>query len=155
MTILGCDKEQFKKTIIHFFLFITVVSVAVIVLNVLLAVFRTDSTHIAFLVINIVIDIAVIWFVISVMCLVIAPRRKLIALYERGEKNGVLEKGKVISVSERTICIAGFQCYKVSFETQNGNRELNLIQNSLILTQDEIFKVKTVDGIIISAEESK
>ncbi len=155
MTVLGADKAKFKKRIVHFFLLIAVVSVAVIVLNVLLAVFRTDATHTAFLIINIVTDIALFWGIIYAVVAVINPKRKLLTIYERGENSGKSITGKVVEISEKPEMFQGFTCRAVTVETDDGNYELYLIEGGIELKAGIGYGLKTVENLIIFAEEGK
>ena len=153
MTILGCDKLKYKKNIHHFFLHIAVVSAAVIALNVLLAVFRTDATHTAFLIINILTDITLLWTMIYFLVAVIIPRKRLLAVYERGEKNGKAQIGTVTHVSEKTTRYQGFTCRALSVETGSIDYELYLIESGMELKNGTAYKLQTVENLIISAEE--
>lgn len=155
MTILGKDKLKYKKQITHYFLLLASVSVAVAVTNILLAVFRTDATHIAFLVINILTDIALLWGIIYTIVNAITPKRKLLVLYERGEKNGKSQIGKVKRISKKTERYQGFACCAVTVETGSADYELYLIAYGIGLETDKSYKFITVENLIISAEETE
>ncbi len=153
MTMLGCEKTQYKKKLILIFPLIAAASVAVIVLNVLLTMFRTDATHIAFVTINIVFDIAAVWGIYAVTITKILPMKRLLSLYERSEKIGKKQHGTVLYISEKTVCVQGFQCFRISFETDTAQSDLYLIENGISLENGKAYTVSTVENLICSAEE--
>ncbi len=155
MTILGKDKLKFREKFHHIILIVIVVSVAVIALNALLAIFRTDATHMAFLVINIVTDIALLWGILYTVLAVIIPRKKLLVLYERGENSGKCTTGKICEISDKTEVFQRFTCYSVTLEADGGNLEFYLIEGGIDLKIGFVYRLKTVENLIISAEESK
>lgn len=154
MTILGTDKAKYKKHITHFFLLVVAVSVAVIVLNVLLAVFRTDATHTAFIIINIIADIAAAWGVYALLTVKLLPMKKLINLYERGERNGKAQIGTVTEISDKTLCVQGFQCFKVTLNADGNTVELFLIENGISVETGKSYNLFTVENLIYKAEET-
>lgn len=155
MTVLGCDKTEYKKHFIHFFLPIIVVSVTVIVLNVLLAVFRTETTHIAFLVINILSDIAAVWYVIAAVTVGVIPKKKLLKFFERGEKSGKEKNVSVKEISDKSIVIQGFKCRTVTVYGDEGEAEIFLIEGGLQLEKERKYKIGLLEGIIYFAEAVK
>ena len=155
MTVLGCDKQVYKKRLFIYFLLIAVVSVAVIALNILLAVFRTDATHIAFLIINIISDIVAVWYLLAAVTVGIIPKKKLLKLYERGEKSGKENKLNIIEISNKTIVVQGFKCCTVTVDGEGVEAEIYLIKGAIQLEKGQVYKLGLVEGIIYYAEEVK
>lgn len=154
MTIIGTDVKTSKKQMIHFVLLIAAISVAVIALNVLLSVFRTDATHSAFAAINIIADIAALWGIYGVLTIKILPGRKRIKLYERGERSGKEQTGTFKEISGTTLCVQGFQCYKAAFGTDDATVELYLIADGIHLEVGKEYKLFSVENLIYKAEEA-
>lgn len=149
-TVLGIEKTEYSKrlkikTAVSF-----AALVLVILLNVLLCVFRTESTHTAFLIINIVSDVAAIWFVYFYIRVVFIPQKRLLGLSKREEYGQVLV-GRIADISDKSKKVSGFDCYELKLS--DGDRTVFLIADCNIPKEmcGEV-KLHTVDNIVVAAE---
>lgn len=149
MTVLKKDLSDYKKLLNRRITLVIIVAIIAVVLNVLLCVFRSDSTHIAFLVINIITDISAGCFVAAYTLLKIAPERKLYKLCIKGQNFCKSVEGEIESISNTTTCVYGFRC----FEVKVSEKTVYMLDGvGLTLCVGEKLKLKTVQNIIISAE---
>lgn len=153
MTVLGCDKIRFQRKIRQKILLLAAASVAVIALNVLLTVFRTDATHFAFAAVNIISDVALIWGGYALIVLAILPQQKLLQLYGRGERCGVLQTGAIKNISDKSLNVQGFPCFQIVLQTDKGDREIYLVGGRETLETGKVYEIVTVENIICRAEE--
>lgn len=149
--ILGRSKEEYKKRIdrqkeVCFIIF----SMAVLA-NLILCVLRTDSTHIMFLIINIVLDSIVFSFVFFNVSTWILPMKRLYRLAIR-EKSGIRISGVISGISDSTEMIYGLECYELTVEEENV-RKVFVVKNSAFPFElQETVVLCTVDNIVIRAE---
>lgn len=153
MTAHITDIAVCKKKTTQYFLLNAAVSVAVIVFNILLTVFRTDATHLTFLILNILSDIAAVWTVYAITVLKIIPAKKLLALCKRGESGAKTVCGTVTDVSENRVSVQGFACLKITIENGDGQTELYLAGDFLTLEKGKKYKLFTVENLISAAED--
>lgn len=148
--LLSVPADEYKKRLIAKTITVIAIFTMIVVMNILFCVFRTDSTHIAFLILNIVSDIACLWLLWFFIGVVFIPQKKLLALTER--KNVQIVYGGIEKVSDKTKRVSGFNCYEISV-VGNGLRTLFIIENGNIPTELKgQVKFFTVDNIVISAE---
>ncbi len=109
-TILGKDRKAFDRRLKRrkaICIWVTVVTVA---LNLLLCLFRNETNHYVMLVLNIAIDLLVGWFLIAFVSLYVVPQLRLVKLYKKKSSAFV---GELIEISEETVRVEGFDCYKL------------------------------------------
>lgn len=136
-----------KRISIH--IAITLIAVLVAVsLNILLSIFRSETTHVAFLVINIMVDLFSLWFTVFIVDNVIAPERRLFRLYSRLEYGEKFD-GKVINISEGYTRVCGISCYAVDLD---GGRRIFVTGNNSI-KQGFVGTFTLVDNIVVEVTD--
>lgn len=147
--ILGVSKSEYNKKIMARVIICIAVALVAVILNILLTVFRTDSTHTAFLVINIVADTVAFCFIYFFVSTQILFRKKL---YKLSGKTSGLVVGEIKEISNNTQTVNGLECYEVTVEAE-GTRKVFLAKEGAV-PSDLNGKVKLVlsDNIVVSAE---
>lgn len=147
--ILGVPQNKYKKGItVRIIICIATVIVAVII-NVLLTVFRTDSTHIAFLILNIISDVTALGFVYFFISVSILPRKKL---YKISLKPNGKISGKIIEVSQNTQTVNGLECYEIILQAECCKRVFLAKEGAVPANVSGNVVLTVADNIVISAE---
>ncbi len=139
--IYGMSPEDFGKSLKKRLIFDGVLAGGVFVLNILLTIFRTDSTHTWFLLTNILTDIACGVYLVYDLSFRCTPKRRLLKLNRRMKET---VSGVITEIEPYTTRYAGLDCYCIMLE----KRRTFLPANTLRLevgTQVEL----TLSGNII------
>lgn len=150
-SILGKTENQYKKSITIRKLISVAVCFVAVLLNILLTVFRTDSTHIAFLLINIFADILVFCFVYFFVSTSIVPRIRLYKLACRKD-DGKIFKGEITEISENTETVNGFDCNELTLQTDTALKMFLINGSGVPSDLKGKVKVTVVDNIVVTAE---
>lgn len=149
--ILGVPLNDYIKGITVRIVISVAVCLVAVLLNILLTVFRTDSTHIAFLLINIIADIIAFCFVYFFVSTSILPRKRLYKLACR-EKDGKTFKGEITEISENIETVNGFDCYELTFQTDTTLKMFLINGSGVPSDLKGKVKVTVVDNIVVAAE---
>lgn len=152
MTLLNCDTQLYSKKLATRKGIAIAVAVITVILNVLLSVFRTDNTHTAFLVINILADIACGWFEIAWYLFAISMQNKILKLATANAKLTQSVSGTVTDVSEDTQVVSKLQCRRVTVEGDETRIVFVVDGSGIALECGAKYSVTTVDNIAICAE---
>ena len=128
------------------------ISAVVILANILLCVFVTSTTHIAFLVINIVTDTALLCFLFGFISCAIVPEKEILKLVKNKNGHGQIIEGKIVEVSENVQSIQRYRCRQISIETSEGARRVFVIVGTPIENIDGRIKLTAVSNIVVEAE---
>ena len=152
MTLLNCDIQLYRKKLTTRKGIAIAVAAITVILNVLLSVFRTDNMHTAFLVINILADIACGWFEIAWYLFAISIQAKLLKLATANSELAQNVSGTVTSVSGDTQVVSKLQCRKVTVEGEE-TRIIFVVDDSGIMFKCGVkYSIATVDNIATYAE---
>ncbi len=152
MTILNCDIQLYKKRLAMRKIIAILAVALTVILNVLFSVFRSDETHVAFLAINIISDIACGWFLIAWYQFAISNQRKILSLATAKKELTQTVRGNVVAISDSTQVVSQLQCYKVTVEG-NETRVIFVVENcGITLERGVAYNITTADNIAISAE---
>lgn len=149
--ILGKTENQYKKSITIRKLISVAVCFVAVLLNILLTVFRPDSTHIAFLLINIFADILAFCFVYFFVSTSIVPRIRLYKLACR-VKDGKIFKGEITEISENIETVNGFDCNELTLQTDTTLKMFLINGSGVPSDLKGKVKVTVVDNIVVTAE---
>lgn len=150
-TILGVPVEQYKKKINTDIVLITVLGIITVAVNILLTVFVSENTLIAFLFVNILLDIIVFCFIYFWISVRILPYKKLYKIAIRSSIGESL-KGEVVSVTEQTETVNGLECYELTLNAK-GIRKIFIAKEGAIYKDlSGIVELKMVDNIVVEAE---
>lgn len=154
MTILPCDKTLYKKKLTTKKI-IAVFAVAITLLvNILLVALRTESTHTAFLIVNILTDAICGCFLIAFIYFKILPDGKLysLATFFQTAKQSLC--GVVTKISQETITVSKLDCRTVTLVCEKGKRVVYEASiGNIKLEQGKKYEICAADNIVVSAEE--
>lgn len=147
--LLGVPQSKYKKGITVRIVICAAVAFVAVLLNVLLTVFRTEQTHVAFLSVNILADIIAFCFIFFFVSTQITPRKRL---YKLSTQKGTVLKGEAVEISETTQTVNGFECFELTVQSE-GVRKVFIVKSSAI-PADLIGRVilTVADNIVIEAE---
>ncbi len=145
-TLLGMPEGIYRRKTREKLLLCVAVALATVLLNILLAVFRTDDNHSLHLLGNICTDLALGWFLLAYGRLVLTPRYRLYRL--ASSPSGGTWAGTVVSVSREKEQHEGLAAYRV----QVGERILFLpAEGKISLEAGEEVTLQTVGHWITEA----
>ena len=156
MTLLNCDVKLYRKKLLWRKIIAIAVFLAAVILNVLLAVFRTDATHAAFLSVIIILDIACGWFLIAWYSFAISLQSVMLRL--ASSDKGLLQtvEGSVTEVSENTQIVKNLHCYGVTVENGDGSRIIFVVKDGGIKVEEgKSYKITIVQNIATVAEAAE
>lgn len=156
MTLLNCDIKEYAKKLNIKRITVVCVFVAVLLLNILLTVLRNDQTHVAFLTINIISDIACGWFIIAFYFFAIASQSKLLKLVSADESLKQKITGTVTEISRFAQTVSKFRCVSVTVVNGDEKRTVFVAEGGGIsLEKDMSYLLTTAENIVIFAEVQK
>lgn len=141
--ILKMPCKKYKDNMIVWLVVIIGSAVITAILNICLSVFRTDATHTASLIVNIVSDVLVAWFIITVLYYVLFPKYRIYRLYKQGKERSEIVSGQLIEKCG-TQRYDKIDCTVYSIETSAEKRKVFVPQN----TFDDYIKIG--DGLTLS-----
>ena len=112
-----------------------------------------DRFDALFTVLNIVVDIAALWFAAVYYALFLSVQGKLLSLAGR-MPYGAKETGTLLEVSEKTRRIRGLDCKEAVF--LHGKEEFAMFLvcgGNIVLREGASYRLTAVDNIIVEAEE--
>ena len=146
--ILGISVEKYGKKLKLNIITVAIVIVVAVAVNIILCVLRSDATHVVFLALNILVDIAVAWFTIYYICTVISLRKKLLNIAKR-IPNGERFTCNIDNISKNTVCVYGLNCFEVVGE----NRHFYVCEKGNIrLEAGQTVALTLVDNIVAEVE---
>lgn len=116
-------------------------------LNILLTVLHTRQTHTVMLILNIVIDLAALWFAVWGVTAVILPLNRLLRLDKQTPQT---VSGTVEEISALTERYLGFDCRIASV---SGQKVFVIENGRILLREGEAVIVETVSGIVREVRE--
>lgn len=148
--ILGNAKERFREKTIRETAGCIAVCVAVIAVNLLLCLVRTEATHLAFLLINIVTDSAVFGLLFFFAGTRLLPRRKLYALALR-EPKGVVMAGRIGKQLGPPKIVGGLECVVVPVEEMASRKVFVAVESGVPFDLEGDVVLTLVDNIVVRA----
>lgn len=148
MTLLNCDVKLYRKKLLRRKIIAIAVFLAAVILNVLLAVFRTDATHAAFLAVIIIADIACGWFLIAWYSFGISLQSVMLRLASSDKGLTQTVEGVVTEVSEDTQIVKKLQSYGVTVENGGESRVVFVVKDGGIKVEEgKSYTITTVQNI--------
>lgn len=144
-TILGMDKTVFVRKIKNKKIICLVVLFAMLMLNVLFTLFRSDSNHSLMLFLNIFIDVLCGWFIIYFSEFWILPQARLLKIFN-SEKS--VFRGEVLEISEETETIQSIICYRVVVGATEQRVVFLPAKGAIVLHKGEIWVFSVASGLI-------
>lgn len=156
MTLLNCDIKLYSKKLLYRKITAVAVLGAAVILSVLLAVFRTDETHTAFLAVIIIADIACGWFLIAWYSFAISLQSAMLRLASSDKSLMQTVEGIVTEVSENTQVVKKLQCYGVTVENGGESRVVFVVKDGGIKVEKGVsYSITTAQNIVTVAEATK
>ena len=147
--ILGTSVEEYSKKLKKDLIIVTATALIIAAVNIVLCILRSEETHSVFLALNILTDIAAVWFIIFYVSMIITPRKKLLSLAKRiqvGEK----VSNRIESVSVNTMRVCGLSCYEVICA---DNRRIYVSEKGKIrLDAGTKLTLTLVENIVVEVE---
>lgn len=146
--------EQTKSSIKKQYILALIAVMVAIVANILLCVFRTDSTHKLFLTINIVLDVLVGWFVYGLLSIKTMPQKNRLKLAEKALTVGENIVGSVVDVTQQSQKVCKLNCKTLSVDI-GIDRKIFVVENTLekYLIVGKRLNMLVVDNILIELWE--
>ncbi len=149
-TILGMGRDAFAKRLKTRIVIVITLAALTVLLNVLFCIMRNDENHGLMLGFNIAADTLCLWFLIYYLSFFVLPENSLLKLYD---KKRSLLCGEILSVSNETVRVQGFDCYKIAV-LENEERTLFLPDTGTVtINANSTLKLSVVSGIIAEVEE--
>lgn len=117
-----------------------------LLLNILCAVFRTDSNHALMLTLNIVTDVICGGILVFYIGQYLLPEYRLYQLLLRFKST---VSGTVEAVSEQTVRYMDITCYQVTI----GPRRLFVPAGKLAISPGQNYTLKTISNVIVEVEQ--
>ena len=149
-SILGTSKEEYRRKLNIYIAITVAVIVITVALNVVLTLLRTESTHAAFLAVNIIADIAAVWFTIFFVSNVIVIKKRLFSLAERSAA-GETFTAEAESVSANTVRVSFFNCFEVV--CTDGRKFYCAKNGALCVTAGMKATFTLVENILVEVED--
>lgn len=153
LSLLKCEPEQLNKKINNRIIICVITSVAVIILNLLLSVFVTSQTKIAFAVLNIVLDILLLWFLYTFISCALIPDKRMLRLMRSAEKHGQKINGNITGISEEVQSVQGYRCRQLKIETVDGERNIFVIVGTALENVQGKVSLTVTSNIVVEAVE--
>ncbi len=147
-TILGIPKDRYRRGMQQRMALCAVGAVAVLALNILLLLSRTEQKHSTHLLVNILTGIAAAWVLMGYARLVLMPRRRLYRLACSNHSDSIC--GTVQSVSPQPEYQEGLRCLRVQVD---GRMLFLPCDGALRLKVGRQVKLQTVGHFITEAEQ--
>lgn len=147
--ILGVPQAEYKKGIAVRIIICVAVAFVAVLANILLTVFRTDSTHVAFLIVNILSDVIAFCFIFFFVSTQILFRKKL---YKLAVRSGEKISGEITGISELTETVNGLECYEISLQDTDLKKVFLAKEGAVPYDLNGKVKVTIVDNIVVEAE---
>lgn len=144
--IYGMTPEEFGEKLKKRLIFDGVLAGATVLLNLLLAVFRTDSTHIWFLLANILTDIACGVYLVYDLSANYVPEKRLLELNRRMKEQ---ISGEITEIEPYTTRFADLDCYCVKL----GKRRTFLPANTLQLDVGSQVELTLSGNVILEVAQ--
>ncbi len=146
-SILGSDMRLFTKKLNGEKSICIATLCVTVVLNVLLTFLRNDQNHSLMLWLNIVLDVAAGWFLIFYISCLIAPKQRLLRLFN-GKRSAF--EGTVTAISAETQRVRNVDCFTVTLTAGETERQFFLPANTaLSLKEKEYVQISAVSNIIV------
>ena len=145
-TILGMDKTVFAKQIKNRKIVSLTVLLAMVLLNVLLTLLRSDSNHGLMLFLNIFVDTLCGWFVIYFSGFWIFPQKKLLKIFN-SEKSKF--RGEIMEISEEMETIQSIICYRVVVGATEERVVFLPANGTIVLNKGEIWVFSVASCLIV------
>ena len=141
-TVLGEGKYVFGDRIRNKIIICIMVIAVAAAFNILIMQVCTKENLMICIPVNIVLDIAVGWFVVWQLDRFILPGRKLLSLY-KGQ--GTIISGEVEGISEKTERYCGFDCWVV---TVSGHKVFVVDNDTIFLKVGQKVSLEATHGIV-------
>ncbi len=148
-TILGTNIEIFASQLKKRKIIAVATVVIIICLNVLFCILRNENNHYLMLGLNIAVDILGLWFLIGFVSFKIAPRSALIKMYR---KRSTAVTCVIMSVSDETTRVQGFDCFKITVEGDTKRTLFLPDVGAISLNAGDRADIYAVSGIIVEVE---
>lgn len=129
---------------------IVILSVTV---NIFLAVLRTEETHNIFLVINIISDTAMVWFVYTYAETVFLPRYRTYSLFKKAERTGERVSGIFVELGSKQRYDKK-DCVTARLSCGSESRKVFILENTFenLLQSGSKISLITADNIAVLYE---
>lgn len=144
-SVLGLSPARYRKKLFARFIGCGLLAGLTLGINILLFSLRTDKTHMAFLLINILSDILCGCFLVYVLTAKLAP---MLQLYRLSCRPLSSVSGTVSAIGDRPIRYMDLDCFSVCV----GQRQLFLPVGTLCLTVGKCYTLSVTASLIVEVE---
>jgi hypothetical protein len=144
-TILGMDKNVYTKKIKNRKIICHAVLLAMVLLNILFTLLRSDSNHGLMLFLNIFVDSLCGWFVIYFSSFWIFPQKRLLKIFNSGKSKF---RGEIVEISEEMETIQSIICNRVVVGATEQRVVFLPANGAIVLNKGEIWVFSVASGLI-------
>lgn len=128
-SILKMPKKAFKKMLGANLALCAAIVILTLTVNIFLTVLRTEGTHSTFLIINIISDTAMAWFVYTYAETVLLPRYRTYALFKKAERAGERVSGIFVELGSKQR-YEKKDCVTVHLSCGSETRKVFILENT-------------------------
>ncbi len=152
MTILSRDLPYAKKRQKWGIALVATVLALVLTMDIVFIVLRSDSNHVLFLILSLVLSVLAAFWAIFYIDMVLVPSHKRIAAYEKA-RNNQKQIVEIQAISDYSLHVSGFDVHKVRYVQDGEQKQCFLIDGTMNGLNEGTYRVNIHRGILIEAEK--